>query len=73
MNEKYLIAHYDSKEIDFESVKLAYDVLVEKFPDKEVIMLPRAISIDTADKDILEMELDLHKQSIQILERLLNE
>ena len=73
MNEKYLIAHYDANELDFESVMNAYNVLIEKFPDKEVIMLPRAISISIADKNMLEMELDLHKQSIQILERLLNE
>lgn len=72
--KKYLILHYDISEgITAEDVWHCYNTLVETFPDKIVVCLPRAATIVKGDRTDLENLLDVYKKSVEILERLLNE
>lgn len=68
-----IILHYDRDEIDFESLQNCYDYLSEIFKDKTIIALPRLIKLTCENKKDLEILLNEYKQTIKVLEGVMNE
>ena len=57
-----------------DEVREMFNTLVEKFPDKQVICLPKYYKLrELTEKKDLEFILNIYKESVKILEGLINE
>lgn len=62
--DEVIVIRFNDKELDYDMVKNAFDLVTRKFPDNKVIALPSEVSINTYSKEECKELLDSIKNNI---------